>query len=650
MDRLDLMLISMPFYSLQLPNIALGILKAVSDRAGIRSECRYFHLDFMEFMTRDTEPMTVADFGRILSLCVPAVGDWIFCVPPFRDDGAAVDERFIAFLRSRQISESDIATARRMRRFAPDFLRQCLQNVLQASPRLVGFSTMFSQNIASLALAKMIKLADPSIKIAFGGANCDGSMGVALHRSFPWIDVVVRGEGERALVELARDVQAERPFRALPGLCLRQGDEVTVTSPAPPIPMNEVPAPDYDGYFETLAQTSFAAEVRPAVSLLFEASRGCWWGEKAHCTFCGLNGSTMEYRSKSPDRVFDEVTALSRRHQQLRFWAVDNIIDMDYFHTLLPRFRESGFDLKLFYETKANLKRHHLRMMRDSGISFFQPGIESLSSPILKLMRKGVTALQNIRLLKWCREYQLLPSYHVLAGFPTEPAEEYDRMAELMPALWHLPPPDHLNRLHIDRFSPLHSNAAELGLENTPLDLYEILYPIDRATAMNLAYYFKPRYLDGREPDDYLTKCRDAIAAWNRHYRADAPFSTLHYRRGPGFVIVDDERVAGQVDRYTFANWQATAFIACDAGATAGTVLKAVHGSGERTVELDDVEGFLDALVAARLAYEEDGRYLTLPVAENPDGFDRARLGIADERTEAAPGLVAIGTKRAARG
>ena len=51
----------------------------------------------------------------------------------------------------------------------------------------------------------------------------------------------------------------------------------------------------------------------------FETSRGCWWGERMHCTFCGLNGATMSYRSKSPRRAVDELMTRRRAIRAARF-------------------------------------------------------------------------------------------------------------------------------------------------------------------------------------------------------------------------------------------------------------------------------------------------------------------------------------------
>ena len=76
------------------------------------------------------------------------------------------------------------------------FLASCADEVLAATPRVVGFTTTFGQTVASVALAAELKRRDPGIAVVFGGAGCEGVMGEALLRSFPSIDVVVRGGRE----------------------------------------------------------------------------------------------------------------------------------------------------------------------------------------------------------------------------------------------------------------------------------------------------------------------------------------------------------------------------------------------------------------------------------------------------------------------
>ena len=168
----------------------------------------------------DEQRLTVADYATIIEHHAVSLGDWIFKVPPF--SGPSNDEAYVDYARSCGVESCDLATAAGMKTCVPGFLDTAAADLLSGRPRIVGFSTVFQQNIASLVLAKRLKELDPSLTIIFGGDNCDGPMGVALHASFPWVDIVVRGEGEHVLVALAEDLLNGRSIRPQPGLCYRE--------------------------------------------------------------------------------------------------------------------------------------------------------------------------------------------------------------------------------------------------------------------------------------------------------------------------------------------------------------------------------------------------------------------------------------------
>ena len=67
---------------------------------------------------------------------------------------------------------------------------------------------------------------------------------------------------------------------------------------------------------------------------------------------------------------------------------------------LLPRIIDSGYDLRLHIEIKANMRRSQLRTLAEAGMIYVQPGIESLNSRVLGLMDKGVSGCQNVRMLR----------------------------------------------------------------------------------------------------------------------------------------------------------------------------------------------------------------------------------------------------------
>jgi ribosomal peptide maturation radical SAM protein 1 len=632
----------MPWDDLEFPSIQLGILLPVLERAGIAAEARSLNLDFMEHCARATaglpegERLSVRSYGAVLTWSRDvSLGDWIFSTAP--TSSPAADEPYLDFLRSSGLSEEDIATALRFRALVPSFLERTAEEIAATRPAIVGFTTAFNQTLASLALATRLRtrLGD-SVRILFGGANCEGPMGAALHRAFPVIDVVVRGEGERVLPDLAGDLLASRPIRPRPGLCYRtdDGTQVVVDEAHGDVPLDEVPTPRYDEYFDRLSRTSFGAQLLPEVTLFYESARGCWWGEKSHCAFCGISDLAMPFRAKSPARVVSELTELAQRYGRLEFFFVDYILNRTYFEEVLPLLRDAGYDFRIFCETKANLRRDQVRLLPEAGFTMIQAGVESLSTPILKLMRKGVTELQNLRLLKWCAEYGVRIFWNVLYGIPGEPPEEYARMADLVPSLTHLEPP-RLVPLQLDRFSPHYDRPQDFGIVPLgPRRDFRFVYPADRvddATLAEIAYSFEFEHVDGRDPEAYSAALQRAIRDWQANGRT--AIGTLRYRRGPGFLIIADRRPGLEPTEYQLGEAEARIYLACEDGATAEEARRTVA-----ELSAAEVEEFLEELVEARLACKVDGRYLALALPHAPRRTQSSVRGL-EEITEKPKGL-----------
>jgi ribosomal peptide maturation radical SAM protein 1 len=345
----------------------------------------------------------------------------------------------------------------------------------------------------------------------------------------------------------------------------------------------------------------------------------------------------MRFRSKSAARARDEMIALAQRYKTLEFQVVDNIIELRYIRELLPHLRDTGWDWRLFYETKANLTKDQLRLFREAGIREIQPGIESLSTPILKLMRKGITGLQNIRLLKWCAELEIHPHWNLIYGFPGEPPEEYEHMAKLARSLVHFTAPSTI-LLAIERFSPYHEAPHEHGIEILgPACYYPAIYPeCDRAELTDLAYSFDWRHEDGRDVGSYVSATVDAMRSWRE--AADRNKHTLCYVRGPEFLTIREQRTTMEPARYEFDEPEAAIYLACDAGASPGQVHKTVRDAGHTDYSVDEIREFLDSLVEQHLVHREKDRYLGLAIARDPLQALRARQAPSDaEPSDAAP-------------
>jgi ribosomal peptide maturation radical SAM protein 1 len=484
------------------------------------------------------------------------------------------------------------------------------------SPRVVGFTTTFHQTCACLAVAKRLKqLPDPPV-VVFGGANCEGEMGLQLLESFPWIDYVCCGEADITFPALLDGLLAGEP-RRLTGIIGRDGPRAVQASAAV-FDLDALPYPDYHEYFEALAASRESRGA--AVHVVVETSRGCWWGAKHHCTFCGLNGDTMAFRSKSPERAFAEITTLAERHGLGKVGCVDNILDMSYVDTLFPMLAESGLELEMFYEVKANLRHDQLAKMHAGGIRQIQPGIESFSDQVLKLMDKGVSGLQNIQLMRWCDELGIDCAWNLLAGFPHEEPAEYARMAELIPLLSHLEPPMSCARLRLDRFSPFHARADEFGFRRMrPSRAYFYVFPLGRREMGRIAYFFDFDYDDGRRPEEYLVPVQRAVQEWWDARMAGDARARLDAELSDDAIVVTDTRRVAVAAQHRLEGVAAHVLELCDRTKTYESLLRRPELAGADV----EVRAALDELLERRLAVVDDGRYLSLPVFRNrtrPEG------------------------------
>jgi ribosomal peptide maturation radical SAM protein 1 len=439
-------------------------------------------------------------------------------------------------------------------------------------------------------------------------------MGVALHRLFPFVDYVCSGEGDLNFPLLARHLLRGEPVGDVPGIIRRvdgQTVEPTVAS-APVRDLDALPVPDYDDFMQQRVACGLGAE--PNLIFPVETARGCWWGEKSHCTFCGLNGSTMQFRSKSVDRALREFAEIMERYDTGRLTAVDNILDMRYFHDLLPRLAALDLPLEIFYETKANLRREQVRLLREAGVAHIQPGIESLSDNVLRLMRKGVTALQNVQLLRWCAEYMVHPMWNVLAGFPGEDPADYARQAALVPLLSHLSPPE-LGRVipvRLDRFSPLFVDAAAMGVQNArAAKAYDYVYPFAADDLAKLAYYFRFDYADGRTVGSYVGELNEALATWSR----DAGrHHLIAVRDGDSLVIYDTRAVATRPE-HRLQGLHRAIYTYCGEARTHAQIAAYCATLAPPLGAAADVDRPLRELEAAKLILALNGRYLSLAVS-----------------------------------
>ena len=608
-------LVNMPFSSSKYPSIQLGTLASVLKAQGIGVKTHHLYLHFAYQLGVPLYEVLCEKRGLL--------GEWLFSHLLFRENpkNAEYTNTFKPIFEDvyRETACPPSYLLELKTTGAPQYLTRMLTEIDWGQHQIVGFTSTFDQNVASLTMAKLIKDLYPSIKIVFGGANFDGEMGLEHFRAFPWIDYVVVGEGEEIFPGLVKQVLEGKEDGFGPGVAYRHNGKITF-QPNDRLfsEFEKTGPPDYDDYFALLDQLNPQFSQGLNKILLYEAARGCWWGEKHHCTFCGLNAQSMKFRSKSPEQVFNEMRELSSRYNTTRFRFVDNIIDMKYIDGLFAKLAAERYDLEVFIETKSNLSKHQMQTLARGGVKSFQPGIESLSLPQLKEMKKGVTPLQNLQAMKWARYYEVETLWNILLGFPGETDADYRRQIELIPAIFHLQPPLSVGELWLERFSPYFKWPEQNGIRITGPGLaYEYVYDSRVVNLTKIAYDFEYELIENNVSPSLIEELTQLTNEWKRrHATDDKPF--LLYSKAIDFVTVFDGRSEQpRKDRYDWPH----AFIIdfCnEAPKYLGQIKDGVNEREEgRSCNASAVEQALQDLLRKRLIYEESGRYLTLALPVN---------------------------------
>jgi ribosomal peptide maturation radical SAM protein 1 len=432
-------------------------------------------------------------------------------------------------------------------------VERCVERALAGPYDVIGLSATFeSQLPAALAIARRLREhrqgPGNDLAIILGGAACFETQGEGLAASFPFLSAVCLTEGESVIVPLVTALREGAPLSAVPGIAFRDRGLVRRTASPPLIEdLDAIPVPDYAPFLAQLAASPFAGRLPP--KLFFETSRGCWWGQKHLCTFCGLNAEGLPFRRKSPARAVAEIADLYERYEARYLQATDNILDQGYLRDVMPALarlpRAEGRPLQIFYEVKTSLRREQIQALADAGVVEVQPGVESFSDEVLRLMDKGATGLQQVQFIKWAYEAGIGLIYNLLLRNPGEQAAWYRDMAALIPTIEHLPPPTGVAAMKLERFSRYHGDPARFGLRDVrPMAHYRALYPDPRVDVARIGYVFE--YEHPLLHDEELRAAhRDLlrlVTRWQDGWRDGRPARPASYEDHGDRIVVRDRR------------------------------------------------------------------------------------------------------------
>jgi ribosomal peptide maturation radical SAM protein 1 len=614
-------LINMPFANLNMPSLALSQLKSRLEehfKDQIRVDIYYLNHDFANHMG-------VGFYNDVSSLQDSqnsGLGDWFFrqiAFPALPNNAGVYLTRY--FPQRNDQSSSLKERILKSRRGLEQLMEDLITKYELDKADLVGFTSMFMQNVAVFAMAEKIKERNPKVTIIMGGANCESPMGQVIVKNVKQIDYVFSGPALKNLPEFAQHCldHEESKCSSIKGVFSKRnyffqtgpdaiGEELSIDVPT---------KLEYDSFLSTWKENFGNNGAKPV--LLFETSRGCWWGERAHCTFCGLNGTTMAYRSMKPELAINLISGLFKFSSTVsRLESVDNILPKNYVQEVLP-FINPPENMTIFYEVKADLAEHDVEVLSKAGVRAIQPGIESLNTSTLKLMKKGTSSFQNLILLKNCLLYGVNPAWNLLIGFPGEKEDVYRKYVEDLPLLVHLPPPTGAYPVRFDRYSPYFMKAEEYKLDLHPLDYYSLIYPFEENDLENVAYFFADKNIDAEYAQTtfrWIGPVREQVTRWVEKWQQPslATMPKLFFKEELDGTIILDTRFGDAIEH--------------DVGAVGRALLKYMNKPKDLvdiTRKFGHLTGFnpereIGLLREKRLLFTETGRFLSLVLDRDSPG------------------------------
>ena len=307
-----------------------------------------------------------------------------------------------------------------------DFYAKALRLVVEKSPDVVGLTSMVVNSHVALELGKRVKAECPDAIIILGGTHFS-SIAEEVVTFYPWVDYVIKGEGELPFRELLREIKKGRRLNAVnapSNVAFRDGGR-TVTSHVkkPFVDMDELPFPDYrlvniEDYFRHNPDRVFD----------YEPGRGCVY----KCSFCY---SPVHYgpggQSKTVDRIISDMERLQGMGASHLFFVQDNFLNNAPLAKEICRaIAEARFDLTWnCYTTLPQMTEEMIRLLGRAGCVNAFTGIDAVNEDcqkeFLKKFYKGWGPLE--RTLKCCVEHNVVPTCAFMVENPTRGVDNLDK-------------------------------------------------------------------------------------------------------------------------------------------------------------------------------------------------------------------------------
>ncbi len=281
-------------------------------------------------------------------------------------------------------------------------LNQTVNWVKKEDPDILGFSVLLSTAKQAPKMAERIKAENPDITIVFGSHHSTFNAERIL-KKYPFVDTVVRGEGEHTSLEIARCLEKQRELDKVEGITFRKNGRI-ISNPDRPLnrDVDALPFPDRDLAGVQYVSTIFGAKINTKKFTTILSSRGCPF----NCSFCGIRKFTRRaWRPRSVENVMTELEYLQSEGYEQFLFADDNFtLNAKRVSKLCRSIKKAGMDIEWFCDSRVDHVSYDMfREMVNAGCRCLFFGIESGNQRILDYYKKGITPEQSEKAVRKAR-------------------------------------------------------------------------------------------------------------------------------------------------------------------------------------------------------------------------------------------------------
>ena len=345
----------------------------------------------------------------------------------------------------------------------PNFKQRVLEEVKDAL--CLGISLVTGPMIReTVEISKAVKAWNKDFPIILGGWHPSLLPDQTLQAEY--VDMVVVGQGEAAMLEVSERLRCGNTVDGIPGVGFKRDGRLVFNPPRALKPLVEMPPKayhlaDFDAY-EKLCGRRWA---------MYTSSLACPYN-CSYCTNAGVYG--RQWNALPAEQVVEETVDLTTRYRLQLLWVIDDnfLVDIDRALKIAEGLVRVGAQFRWSIQTTTNLTARlsvdELRLLHRAGLDQICHGVESASPKVLKLMNKGFQDLESLPgLCERCLAAGIRPSFNIIFGYPGEgPQEQHETVQFVMKICRQFPGAEFWTNIFTPYpGAPVMLQAKELGID-----------------------------------------------------------------------------------------------------------------------------------------------------------------------------------------